>query len=287
MWLINSSIGRKVVMSVTGIALILFLTFHASMNVVALISARGYNMICEFLGANWYAVVATIGLAALVVLHFVYAIWLTLQNREARGNNRYAVTSKPEKVEWASQNMLVLGIIVVLGLLLHLYNFWYNMMYAELAGVENEIAATDGVGYIMKTFSCPVYTILYLVWLCALWFHMTHGFWSALQTLGWNGKVWFKRWKVIANIFTTLVVLMFAAVALIFSFGYKPCDYRAKECFMKPGMELMDCPHHRGGPHGDFHPMKHHAGPCKGGHPDCPHGGPHGEMPEPAPAPAE
>ncbi|MGM9675634.1 MAG: succinate dehydrogenase/fumarate reductase cytochrome b subunit, partial [Bacteroidaceae bacterium] len=56
MWLINSSIGRKVVMSVTGIALVLFLTFHASMNVVALISAQGYNMICEFLGANWYAV---------------------------------------------------------------------------------------------------------------------------------------------------------------------------------------------------------------------------------------
>ena len=57
MWLIKSSIGRKVVMSVTGIALILFLTFHASMNVVALFSYKGYNMICEFLGANWYAVV--------------------------------------------------------------------------------------------------------------------------------------------------------------------------------------------------------------------------------------
>ena len=77
MWLINSSIGRKVVMSVTGIALILFLTFHASMNVVALISAKGYNMICEFLGANWYAVVATIGLAGLVALHFIFAIWLS------------------------------------------------------------------------------------------------------------------------------------------------------------------------------------------------------------------
>ena len=61
MWLCDSSIGRKVVMSVTGIALILFLTFHASMNVVALFSSEGYNMICEFLGANWYAVIATIG----------------------------------------------------------------------------------------------------------------------------------------------------------------------------------------------------------------------------------
>ena len=125
MWLCDSSIGRKVVMSVTGIALILFLTFHASMNVVALISAEGYNMICEFLGANWYAVVATIGLAALAVIHIIYAFWLTIQNRKARGNNRYDITDKPAKVEWASQNMLVLGIIVLLGLALHFYNFWY------------------------------------------------------------------------------------------------------------------------------------------------------------------
>ena len=123
MWLIDSSIGRKVVMSVSGIALILFLTFHASMNVVALFSAEGYNMICEFLGANWYAVAATIGLGALVVVHFVMAFILNYQNRKARGNNAYAVTNKPEKVEWASQNMLVLGIIIILGMLLHLYNF--------------------------------------------------------------------------------------------------------------------------------------------------------------------
>ncbi|MBR1594964.1 MAG: succinate dehydrogenase/fumarate reductase cytochrome b subunit, partial [Alloprevotella sp.] len=65
MWLTNSSIGRKVIMSVTGAALILFLTFHAAMNVVALFSAEGYNMICEFLGSNWYAVAGTVLLVAL------------------------------------------------------------------------------------------------------------------------------------------------------------------------------------------------------------------------------
>lgn len=98
MWLINSSIGRKVVMSVTGIALILFLTFHGCMNVVALFSGEAYNTICELLGANWYAVVATLGLAALAVCHIVYAFILTAQNRRARGNQRYEVTAKPEKV---------------------------------------------------------------------------------------------------------------------------------------------------------------------------------------------
>ena len=215
MWLTNSSIGRKVIMSVSGIALILFLTFHGCMNVVALFSAEGYNWICEMLGANWYAVVATIGLAALVALHFVYAIILTLQNKKARGNSKYQVTDRPAKVEWASQNMFVLGVIVILGMLLHLYNFWYNMMFAELVGAETLYAA-DGAYWIAQTFSCPVYTVLYLVWLVALWFHLTHGFWSALQTLGWSGKIWFNRWKCIGNVYATVIILMFAAVVVCF-----------------------------------------------------------------------
>ena len=228
MWLINSSIGRKVVMSVTGIALILFLTFHCCMNIVALFSGEGYNMICEFLGANWYAVVATLGLAALAVIHIVYAFILTAQNRTARGDNRYevATTVNAGKVEWASKNMLVLGIIIVLGLLLHLFNFWYNMMFAEIFGIIGTHSPADGFAYIVDTFQNPVFSILYLIWLAALWFHLSHGFWSALQTLGWNGKTWFCRWKVIGLIYVTLLILGFVIVVLAFWFGCAPslCD---------------------------------------------------------------
>ena len=222
MWLCNSSIGRKVVMSVTGIALILFLTFHMSMNVAALFSGAAYNMICEFLGANWYALVATLGLAALAVIHIVYAFLLTMQNRRARGNERYAVTVKPEKVEWASQNMLVLGLIIVLGLLLHLFHFWYTMMFAELTGIAVPHNPADGFAYIRDTFACPVYVVLYIVWLVAIWFHLSHGFWSAMHTLGWNGKVWFNRWRVIGIAYTTLLMLGFLVVVLAFAFGCAP-----------------------------------------------------------------
>ena len=216
MWLCNSSIGRKVIMSVTGVALILFLTFHACMNVVAIFSEEGYNMICEMLGANWYAVVATAGLAALVALHFIYAIILTLQNKKARGNSAYAVTDRPAKVEWASQNMFVLGAIVILGMLLHLYNFWYNMMFQEFLPNGNHLLAADGVHWIKVTFACPVYTVIYLVWLAALWFHLTHGFWSAMQTFGWNGKIWFNRWKTISYVYSTIIIALFAIVAVWF-----------------------------------------------------------------------
>ena len=222
MWLINSSIGRKVVMSVTGIALILFLTFHCCMNVAALFSGDAYNMICELLGANWYAVAATLGLAALAVIHIVYAFILTVQNGCARGNQRYEVTAKPEKVEWASQNMLVLGIIIVLGLLLHLFNFWYNMMFAELLGTSFGHCPSDGFALIQDTFANPVFVVLYIIWLVALWFHLTHGFWSAIQTLGWNGKTWFCRWKTIGMIYSTILLLLFIVVVLAFAFGCAP-----------------------------------------------------------------
>ena len=224
MWLINSSIGRKVVMSVTGIALILFLTFHGCMNMVALFSEEGYNMICEFLGANWYAVVATLGLAALAVIHIVYAFILTAQNRTARGNSRYevATTVNAGKVEWASKNMLVLGLIVLIGLLIHFWNFWYNMMFAELIGAMPAIDPTDGFGWIKETFSNPVFVVLYIIWLVALWFHLTHGFWSVMQTLGWSGKTWLCRWKVIGFIYVTLLMFCFLIVVLAFAFKCAP-----------------------------------------------------------------
>lgn len=198
------------------------MTFHCCMNLVALFSKDAYNMICELLGANWYAVTATAGLGALAVCHIVYAFILTAQNRRARGDNRYAVTEKPATVEWASQNMLVLGIIVLLGLGLHFFNFWYNMMFAELTGMHVQIPPSHGFEYIQYTFSNPVYVVLYVIWIAALWFHLSHGFWSAMQTVGINGKVWFNRWKTIGNIYVTLLMLGFLIVVLAFAFHCAP-----------------------------------------------------------------
>ncbi len=222
MWLINSPIGRKVVMSVTGICLILFLTFHACMNVVALFSGKAYNMICELLGANWYAVVATMGLAFLALCHIVFAFWLTMQNRKARGTERYAVTERRSEVSWASQNMLVLGIIILVGLCIHLYDFWYNMMFAELFHIATPIPPTHGFELIKATFANPAKVVLYVIWIVAIWFHLSHGFWSAMQTLGVNGKIWFNRWKMIGLIYVTILMALFLIVVLAFAFGCAP-----------------------------------------------------------------
>lgn len=222
MWLKDSSIGRKFIMSISGMALIFFLLFHGVMNLAVVFSENAYNAICEFLGANWYALVGTIGLAFLIFVHFAYAIYLTLQNRAARGNDRYAVTGKKDSVEWESENMLVLGFCVLGFLLLHLYNFWFKMQLAEIThgATAPEELATNGAYYVKALFTngwCGVvYCGLYLVWLCALWFHLRHGAWSALHTLGWNNLKWMKRIKVLGVIIATLAVLPFTIVVLYF-----------------------------------------------------------------------
>jgi succinate dehydrogenase / fumarate reductase cytochrome b subunit len=222
MWLLESSIGKKLIMSISGLFLILFLLFHMSMNVVAIFSADAYNAIAKFLGTHWYALVGSLVLAAGVVIHFVYAIILTLQNQKARGDQNYAYSEKPKAVEFASQNMFVLGLIILLGLVMHLLQFWAKMQFAELMGhhevelSDKLIETTDGAAFIAYWFSNPIYCIIYLIWLVALWFHLTHGFWSAFQTIGFNNKVWFERLKCISNIVATLIVLGFAAVVIAF-----------------------------------------------------------------------
>ena len=223
MWLLNSSIGKKLIMSISGLFLVLFLLFHLSMNVAAVFSGEAYNMVCSLLGSNWYAVAATLVLAAGVVIHFVYAIILTLQNRKARGNDRYAINTRPKGVEWASQNMFVLGLIVILFMLLHFSQFWYKMMFAELIG-HHEVALgsamvspQDGAAFINYYFQGnAVITVLYLIWYVALWFHLTHGFWSAIQTIGWNNTIWMNRWECISKIVATVICGLFAIITIIF-----------------------------------------------------------------------
>ena len=213
MWLTNSSVGRKIVMSVTGLFLVLFVTFHALMNAVALISFEAYDAICEFLGANWYALLGTLILAGGFAIHIIFAFILTLQNRKARGNNRYAVTTKPKDVEWASQNMLVLGLIVCCFLILHLVQFWAKMQLPEMMGDH----VMNGTHYLQATFSQLWVLPVYLIGFAALWFHISHGFWSAFQTLGIANDKWIPRWQCISKWWATIVFILFAVEACYFT----------------------------------------------------------------------
>ena len=221
-FLCNSSIGKKLVMSISGCFLVLFLLFHMSMNIAALFSAEAYNAICGFLGANWYAVAGTGVLAAGVFVHFGYALMLTIQNRKARGQQRYAVTVTEKGVSWASKNMLVLGVIVIGGLLVHMCHFWSKMMLVELMGEHSvlvdgvPVEPTNGAYLIAFTFSKWYNVLIYIVWLAALWFHLSHGVWSMIQTVGWANDKWYPRLKCLSTLVATLICGGFALVVIFF-----------------------------------------------------------------------
>lgn len=226
MWLTSSSIGRKFVMALTGVCLVLFVTFHVLMNSVAILWPTAYNMICEFLGANWYALVASIGLAALFIIHIFYAVWLTVQNRRARGADRYLVNSRPPQVEWSSKNMLVLGIVILAFLVVHMTQFWAKMQLQELVSHEltalPEVAGVPaspamGTLFLQLAFQQWWTPVVYIIGFAALWFHMNHGFWSMFHTIGWDNNIWISRLKTIGCWWTSIVVALFVAQAVVFT----------------------------------------------------------------------
>lgn len=224
-WLIKSSIGRKLIMSISGLFLVLFVLFHSLMNFVVVISPEAYNQIAAFLGANWYALIATLVLALGFVVHIIYALLLSYQNMKARGSDRYAVSKSQKNVSWASKNMLILGVIVLGFLLLHLFHFWAKMQLVELMHGHHYADfgyhdPTDGAYFIQQLFIQPLYCVLYIVWIVALWFHLTHGFWSGMQTLGWNNTVWLKRIKKLSYVVATLVCLLFITVPVYYLLGF-------------------------------------------------------------------
>ena len=220
--ILTSSIGKKLIMSISGLFLIVFLLLHVSINLFSVIdlftgsygSPDGlFKAGCDFMSLPIVTVMVPV-LALGFLIHIFYGCYLTWTNLRARGGYcRYAVSSKAKTDSWASRNMIVLGIIILGFIAFHLTHFWADMQLKEFTGQE----MSDPYALLDRTFGVWWVAILYLVWFGAIWFHLTHGFWSALQTLGWSGKIWFNRWKVIGNVYVTLLMLIFVVVALKFA----------------------------------------------------------------------
>lgn len=229
MWLVDSSVGRKVIMSISGLFLIVFLLIHLSVNCLMYVSPAAFGLGCEFMGTPFVSVMVPL-LALGFVIHIVYAFVLNARNLKARGHEKYAGGSKTD-VNWAAKNMLALGVIVLGGLAFHMSHFWAEMQLPMFLGQEeyasvpaNEILNADGElvapYYLAKmTFSNVIFSLIYIVWICALWFHLSHGFWSAFQTLGVNNRVWYTRWKNIGLILATVLCLGFILIPVSFLIG--------------------------------------------------------------------
>ena len=215
----TSSIGKKLIMSISGLFLIIFLLLHLTINFFSVIDSCTGNfespdglfaLGCEFMATPVVTIMVPV-LAFGFIIHIIYACYLTYNNIQTRGGySRYEVASKARTESWASKNMLVLGIIVLGFIALHLTHFWDEMQLREFMGQEAE----DPYLLLTTTFGRWWMVVLYIVWFGALWFHLTHGFWSAFQTIGWSNRLWEKRLKVIGYIFATIIFLGFTTVAV-------------------------------------------------------------------------
>lgn len=209
----TSSIGKKLIMSVSGLFLIVFLLLHLTINALSLISEEAFQAGCDFMALPIVTVMVPV-LAAGFIIHIIYGFYLSATNLKARGKERYAVAHKGAADNWASKNMLVLGIIVLGVLGFHLTHFWADMQLLQFQGVPHEELANPNV-LMAETFKSPVVVAIYVVWFAALWFHLTHGFWSAFHTIGWNNDTWIKRLKVLSYVFATIIFVGFTAVAVV------------------------------------------------------------------------
>ena len=226
-------------MALTGAFLVLFVTFHCLMNAVAICCPAAYNTVCEFLGANWYALVGTAVIAVFVILHIIYAVMLTLQNRKARGHERYSINKRPAGVEWSSQNMLVLGLVILAFLVVHMIQFWAKMQLAEVLGEEMVIPGAAGTLFLEEAFSQPWTLIVYVIGFVALWFHLNHGMWSMFQSVGWNNTNWMPRLKAISCWWTTIVCGLFLAEAIVFTVNANRHTYLTNETLRDQYKEML------------------------------------------------
>ena len=220
-WLANfltSSLGRKLLMSLTGLFLILFLVVHLIGNLQLLKGDEGqsFNEYTQFMTHNPLIKFISYGNYFFILLHAVLGIYITVKNRKSKGV-KGAVSNRAESVSWASKNMALLGILIFAFLMLHMGDFWLKMKLNQTEWIDygnGEIKNLYKVVY--ASYSNWLIVIAYLVGLLALSYHLWHGFASAFQTLGLHHKKYTPIIEFLGKAFAIIVPLMFAILPLYY-----------------------------------------------------------------------
>jgi succinate dehydrogenase / fumarate reductase, cytochrome b subunit len=220
---LTSSIGQKVIMSLTGIFLILFLAVHLAGNLQLLKSDGGeaFNLYAYFMTHNPLIKTVSYGLYFFILLHTVQGLALWRKNRVARGDKGYAVkvTRTVGTSSFASKNMAWLGSIIFIFIGLHMYQFWLKMKLGDLAMMTYEGQEVANLYALVNVaFADPVYVVIYVVSMIVIAFHLWHGFQSSFQTLGLEHRKYTPVVKAIGKVYSVLVPLGFAAIPLYMYF---------------------------------------------------------------------
>lgn len=207
-------------MSITGLFLMMFILVHLTVNLMLLVGdGKTFNFAANFMATNPIIGVVEPILAIGFIVHILYASIITLLNRKTRPTG-YAETSANGVTSWASKNMYILGGTILIFLVIHIANFFWKLKFGDVPTISYD----NGLTHMEDTYSLVSglfisywwYNLIYIAGALILGFHLSHGFWAAFQTLGWNNKTWISRLETVAYIYAIIIALGFSIIPLYF-----------------------------------------------------------------------
>lgn len=214
---LNSTLGKKLLMALTGLFLILFLVVHLIGNLQLLLPDNGeaFNKYAESMATNPLIRVVSIGNFAFILLHVIYSILLTRLNRKSRPIG-YAESGASTNSTWSSRNMGILGTFILIFLLVHLKGFYYEIKFGEVPFTDYEGVTYKNVfAIVAEAYSNILYVGFYVLSMALLAFHLSHGFGSAFQTLGLNHVKYSAFINKVGIGFAILVPALFALIPVV------------------------------------------------------------------------
>lgn len=218
--LLSSTLGKKLIMALTGLFLITFLIIHCTINAMIFYNDGGatFSHWGHFMGTNPIIRTLEIGLVLGFLFHIADGFMLIAQNRKARPV-RYAKTVKPQNTTWYSLNMGLLGTLILLFLIIHTYHFWIPNRVSQ--GLTNwEEGEIDLYAKMLVVFQEPWVVIVYVLGCFSLFWHLLHGFSSAFQTLGLNHLKYNGVISFVGAAFAIIVPIIFASMPIAIYFGW-------------------------------------------------------------------
>jgi succinate dehydrogenase / fumarate reductase, cytochrome b subunit len=214
---LSSSLGRKLIMGVTGLSLIAFLLVHCGINACIFLNDGGhtFNEAAEFMSNNFFIRVAEVGLMAGFIIHIVDGLILWKSNSEKRPV-KYAIVKGEANSTWYSRSMGLLGSLLLIFLVIHLRHFWVVSRFTDEITSGRETL----FGEMKEVFANPIPVVIYVLGCISLAYHLLHGFQSAFQTMGWNHPKYTPFVKQLGAGFSIIVSLVFAAMPIAMYFGW-------------------------------------------------------------------
>jgi len=218
--LFKTSVARKVTMALSALFLILFLIIHFAVNFTSVISESTFNELSHFMGTNpliQFALQPV--LLAGVLFHFIMGFVLEIQNKKARGSEAYYSYNGGANSTWMSRNMIITGVVILLFLGLHLYDFWVGEMNYKY--IEQLPPNPDRYyGELVEKFHNPVRVGIYVLAFIALALHLLHGFQSSFKSMGWKDDERKKFISCVGNWYSYIICGGFIFIALFHYFNH-------------------------------------------------------------------